>query len=149
VLKLNDSRLGVRNNERGVVTAVDLDERRLGLELSDRSVWLPREYLESATRRGEPTLQHGYAITAYVAQGLTCERAYVLARDDAYREWAYTTMTRARAGSHLYVIAECSSARDEFAPAEPERDPRALLIAALSRSQDRGLAIEHEPERER
>jgi hypothetical protein len=58
-------------------------------------------------------------------------------------------MTRARAGSHLYVVAERSTARDEFAPAEPERHPRALLVAALSRSEDRGLAVEHELERER
>jgi ATP-dependent exoDNAse (exonuclease V) alpha subunit len=82
VLKRNDSRLGVRNNERGVVTAVDLGQHRLGVDLGERAVWLPREYLEGATQRGEPTLQQGYAITAYVAQGLTCERAYVLARDD-------------------------------------------------------------------
>jgi hypothetical protein len=64
---------------------------------------------------------HGYAITAYVAQGMTCERAYVLARDDAYREWAY----------------------DESAPADCVRTARAALTAALSRSDERPFASEN------
>jgi conjugative relaxase-like TrwC/TraI family protein len=140
VLKLNDRRLGVRNNERGVVIGVDRARQTLDVELRDRTVRLPRAFLERRTARGDPTLQHGYAITAYVAQGFTCEKAFVLARDDAYREWAYTTMSRARGGSRLYVVAERTNLRDEFAPAEPQRDQRAALAAALSRSEHRGMA---------
>jgi ATP-dependent exoDNAse (exonuclease V) alpha subunit len=140
VVKLNDRRLGVRNNERGVVVGVDRARQALDVRLGDRTVRLRREFLGRRTARGDPTLQHGYAITAYVAQGLTCEKAFVLARDDAYREWAYTTMTRARGGSRLYVVAERSTVRDEFAPTEPQRDQRAALAAALSRSQHRGMA---------
>jgi conjugative relaxase-like TrwC/TraI family protein len=140
VLKLNDRRLGVRNNERGVVVGVDRSRHALDVHLGDRTVRLPRAFLQRRTARGDPTLQHGYAITAYVAQGLTCEKAFVLARDDAYREWAYTTMSRARNGSRLYVVAERMKMRDEFAPAEPQRDQRAALAAALSRSQHRGMA---------
>jgi conjugative relaxase-like TrwC/TraI family protein len=144
VLKLNDKRINVRNGERGTISHIDHTRKALEVRLGDRNVLLPREYLERRTASGDPTIQHGYAITAYIAQGLTCEHAYVLARDDAYREWAYTTMTRARAGSRLYVIAERNRLRDEFAPEEPKRDGRIALIAALSRSTHRGLATELE-----
>jgi ATP-dependent exoDNAse (exonuclease V) alpha subunit len=140
VLKLNDKRINVRDGERGTITQVDRPENALDVRLGDRIVRLPRDYLERRTARGDPTIQHGYAITAYIAQGLTCEHAYVLTRDDAYREWAYTTVTRASAGTRLYVIAERNRLRDEFAPEEPRRDGRVALIAALTRSRDQGLA---------
>jgi ATP-dependent exoDNAse (exonuclease V) alpha subunit len=143
VVKLNDSRLGVRNSDRGVIVDVDLASRTLDVRLSNATVRLPRPFLEGTTSRGDPTLVHGYAITAYVSQGMTCERAYVFARDDAYREWAYTTMTRARSVSRLYVVADRASERDEFAPIEPAREARAALAAALSRRDERRFASEH------
>jgi conjugative relaxase-like TrwC/TraI family protein len=142
VVKLNDRRAGVRNGERGVVMGLDQAACEMDVRLGDRVARLPRGFLEARTARGDPALRHGYAITAYVAQGLTCRRAFVLARDDAYREWAYTTMTRATDANRLYVIAERIDDRDEFAPAEPPRDQRAALIAALSRSQEQRLAID-------
>lgn len=74
---------------------------------------------------------------------MTCERAYGFARDDVYREWAYTTMTRARSASRLYVVAERATERDEFAPTEPARDARVAVAAALSRSDERRFASEH------
>jgi len=42
-------------------------------------------------------------------------------------------MTRATSANRLYVIAERRRGRDEFAPAEPSPDGRALLAAALTR----------------
>ena len=42
------------------------------------------------------TLLHGYAVTGHVAQGVTVDRAYVLASDGLYREWIYTAMSRGR-----------------------------------------------------
>ena len=85
-----------------------------------------------------PTLEHGYAMTAHSAQGLTCRHALVLARDNTYKEWVYTAMTRATAANRLYVIAERNRGRDEFAPAEAPRDGRMLLAAALTRQPRRG-----------
>jgi ATP-dependent exoDNAse (exonuclease V) alpha subunit len=81
-------------------------------------------------------------MTAHSAQGVTCRHALVLARDDAYREWVYTAMTRATNANRLYVIAERRSGRDEFAPAEPARDGRALLAAALTRRRLEELALD-------
>ena len=75
---------------------------------------------------------------------MTCRHARVLARDDAYREWIYTTMTRASEANRLYVVGERQRGRDreEFAPTEPASDGRVLLAAAphLTRADD--MAIE-------
>jgi len=51
-------------------------------------------------------------------------------------------MTRATTANRLYVIAERNPGRYEFAPAEPPRDGRMLLAAALTRSRADTLAIQ-------
>ncbi|MEA2233456.1 MAG: hypothetical protein QOD83_3272, partial [Solirubrobacteraceae bacterium] len=72
VLKLNDRRLEVENGNRGRVVAADAGAGVLGVELSDgRTVTLTRTYLERKTAIGDPTLVHGYAGTAHIAQGIT------------------------------------------------------------------------------
>ena len=75
---------------------------------------------------------------------MTCRHALVLARDDAYREWIYTTMTRASEANRLYVVGERQRGRDrqEFAPDEPATDGRVLLAAALQQTRADELAIE-------
>jgi ATP-dependent exoDNAse (exonuclease V) alpha subunit len=91
------------------------------------------DFLARRTRAGRPALEHGYATTAHSAQGSTCRHALVLVRDDAYREWAYSAMTRATEGSHLFVSADADRGRDDYAPRESGRDGRAELAAALRR----------------
>ena len=143
VIKHNSARLGVHNSDRGVVEAVDLHVGSLSVRVDDRVVELDAKFLAHTHHRGRPTLEHGYAMTAHSAQGLTCRHALVLARDDTYKEWVYTAMTRATSANRLYVIAERNRGRDEFAPAEPARDGRMLLAAALMRSREDQLAIQH------
>jgi hypothetical protein len=87
-------------------------------------------------------VQHGYAITAYVAQGLTCRTALVLVHEDADREWAYTALSRGRERNQLYTVTNNDPERLEYAPASPDRDPDERLGAALSRSRQQQLAIE-------
>jgi hypothetical protein len=148
IVKHNSSRLDVRNGERGVVEAIDVRAGSLSVRFPDRVVALDAAFLTSKTAGGRATLEHGYAITAHAAQGTTCRHALVLARDDTYREWAYTTMSRATEANRLYVIADRTRGRDEFAPAEPPRDGRALLAAALMRRRAEGLALDHlQPDR--
>jgi conjugative relaxase-like TrwC/TraI family protein len=142
VIKCNSARLDVRNGERGVVEALDLRAGALSVRLEDRRAHLDAAFLTCRTQDGRPALEHGYAMTAHAAQGMTCRHALVLARDDAYREWTYTTMTRATEANRLYVIAERNRARDEFAPAEPARSARALLAAALTRTRAQELALD-------
>jgi ATP-dependent exoDNAse (exonuclease V) alpha subunit len=124
VVKLNDRRLGVENGNRGRVVAVDVPGGALRVELSgDRTVTLPRGYLARKTERGEPTLVHGYAGTAHVAQGSTTDRAFVLGSDAAYREWGYVAWSRARLGTRFYVSEAPVNERDEHhsAAGEPRR----------------------------
>ena len=142
VVKHNSSRLDVRNGERGVVDAVDHRAGALTVRFADRVVQLDAMFLAQKGFGGRPTLDHGYAITAHAAQGVTCRHALVLARDDTYREWAYTTMSRATVANRLYVIADRNRGRDEFAPAMPAGDGRALLAAALSRRRAEELALD-------
>jgi ATP-dependent exoDNAse (exonuclease V) alpha subunit len=143
VIKHNSARLGVRNGERGVVEAVDLRARSMSVRVDDQIVELDAKFLASRAHGGRPPVEHGYAMTAHSAQGLTCRHALVLARDDTYKEWVYTAMTRATSANRLYVIAERNRGRDEFAPAEPAPDGRMLLAAALMRSREDQLAIQH------
>ena len=88
LVKRNDLRLGVVNGDRGRVTAVDPERRQLTLDLGGEQVPLGSGYLEDRTVHGDPTLQHGYAMTVHVAQGLTVEHASVLAGPGLNRELA-------------------------------------------------------------
>ena len=152
IVKRNDGRLDVRNGDRGVVDRVDIATGTLHVRFGERTAALDAHFLAQPTHAGRPSLEHGYAITAYAAQGMTCRHALVLARDDAYREWIYTTMTRASEANRLYVVGERQRGRDrqEFAPEEPSKDGRVLLAAALQQSQADEMAIERLlPERDR
>lgn len=152
LVKRNDGRCDVRNGDRGVVDRVDLAGGAVHVRVGDRRVVLDAQFLAQPTRGGRPALEHGYAITAYAAQGTTCRHALVLARDDAYREWIYTTMTRASEANRLYVVGERQRGRDrqEFAPDEPSQDGRVLLAAALQQTRADEMAIERLlPERHR
>jgi len=141
LIKRNDRRLDVRNGDRATIIAIDRERHALTVRADGRDVVLPARFLEARTERGEPTLLHGYAITAYVAQGMTCRRALVLGSDQLYQECGYTTMTRGREANHLYAVAPEPPERDEYAPAAERRpDPLDDLVAALERSEAHTLA---------
>jgi ATP-dependent exoDNAse (exonuclease V) alpha subunit len=142
VVRRNDHRLDVRNGDRGVVTAVDPAARTLTARIGDRERTLPHAFLDGRTRSGDPVVQHGYAITAYVAQGLTCRAALVLMHDDADREWVYTTMSRGRERNQLYTVVSNARDRLEYAPVEPNRDPERQLTVALYRTRQQQLALD-------
>jgi ATP-dependent exoDNAse (exonuclease V) alpha subunit len=144
LVKRNDNRCDVRNGDRGIVEQVDQACGALEVRFGDRTATLDAQFLSQSTQTGRPSLEHGYAITAYAAQGMTCRHALVLARDDAYREWIYTTMTRASEANRLYVVGERQRGRDrqEFAPEEPSKDGRVLLAAALQQTRADDMAIE-------
>ena len=143
LVKRNDLRLGVVNGDRGRVTAVDPEARQLTLDLDGEQVTLGAGYLEDRTVHGDPTLQHGYAMTVHVAQGLTVDHAFVLAGAGLNRELGYTAISRGRESNHLYVAREPETARVEYAPTDPYRvDPIARLTAQLATSSETTLAID-------
>jgi conjugative relaxase-like TrwC/TraI family protein len=143
LLKRNDLRLGVVNGDRGCVTAVDTENRRLTLDLGGEKVTLGPGYLEDRTVHGDPTLQHGYAMTVHVAQGLTVDHAFVLAGPGLNRELGYTALSRGRKTNHLYAARDPDAPRLEYATVDPHRtDPIARLAAQLATSSETTLAID-------
>ncbi|HYM81203.1 MAG TPA: AAA family ATPase [Candidatus Limnocylindria bacterium] len=142
VLRRNDRALGVSNGDRGTIAGVDPTGRTIDVQLSGRRVRLDAGYLDSATRHG-PSLQHAYAITGHVAQGLTFRQTFVLATDHISREWAYSALSRGRESNRLYTVAARSEERDEYAPSDARRPAaREQLAAALERSDAHTLATD-------
>jgi Ti-type conjugative transfer relaxase TraA len=79
---------------------------------------------------------HGYALTIHKSQGVTVDRAYVLATKSMHAELAYVSMTRHKTA---LVVA---TGRDEFA----DRD---TFIRGLSRADDKSFSAQHALRRER
>src|SRR5207248_3894637 len=74
----NERRLGIANGTRATVTAVDVSARAVSVERDDgRRLTLPAAYLEAGQ------VAHAYALTGHKTQGLTVERAFVLATAEA------------------------------------------------------------------
>ena len=146
VLKLNDRSLGVENGSRGRVAAIDARAGTVTVETSgDRRVALPRAYLERRTAIGDPTLLHGYAGTAHVAQGMTTGRAFVLGSDIAYREWGYVAWSRARLETRFYMCepdAEEIAAEHHTAAPELPGDGFEDTVAAMQRSRAQHVALD-------
>src|SRR6185369_12966693 len=125
------------------IVAVDRARGSLELDLGTRRVVLDREFLAGTTRRGGPSLVHGYAMTAHLAQGMTCRKTFVLASDALSREGGYVALSRGRVSNHLYVVAAEPDERAEYAPASRDApDPHAALVSRLSRSSAQSLAID-------
>ena len=117
--------------------------RQLTLDLGGEQVTLGPGYLDDRTVHGDPTLQHGYAMTVHVAQGLTVDHAFVLAGPGLNRELGYTALSRGRETNQLYAARDPDTARVEYAPADPHRtDPIARLAAQLATSSETTLAID-------
>jgi hypothetical protein len=90
----------VVTSERGVVTAVDLEEVRITVEMEDgRQYWFKQEDI------GRSQLTHGYATTVHRSQGATHDIAHVY-EDGGGRELAYVAMSRAREQTNVYLAAD-------------------------------------------
>ncbi len=116
----NDRRLEIVNGNRGTVTAVDHEQRAVEVELDDRRrLTLPARYLDAGH------VAHAYALTGHKTQGLTVERAFVLADDRrALREWGYVALSRAREQTRLYTTAERARTRRAAPPPRARRSDR-------------------------
>lgn len=109
----NDRELGVKNGLLGEVYRVRPSQILVRVEGRTEVVAVPiRDYT---------AFDHGYATTIHKAQGVTVDRAFVLASDTLDRHLSYVAMTRHRQDAKLYAD------QTEF----PD-------LAALSRSLSRG-----------
>ena len=104
----NERGLGVKNGTLGTVMTVDEDGGRLTVRL-DRGAGSTgsREVVFSVGDYAH--FDHGYAATVHKAQGVTVDRAHVLATGLMDRHSAYVGLTRHREGVALHY------AQDEFA----------------------------------
>ncbi|MGH2996483.1 MAG: ATP-dependent DNA helicase, partial [Gaiellaceae bacterium] len=133
----NDRRLDVANGSRGTVVAIDRNRRSIVLELDGhRQLTLPAAYLDA----GHVT--HAYALTGHKTQGLTVERAFVLADGQgALREWGYVALSRSREQTRLYTLA--NQLEPDAPPHRPEpAGPVDRLAEALARPAADSLAAD-------
>jgi ATP-dependent exoDNAse (exonuclease V) alpha subunit len=125
VITRNAKLLGMMNGDLGTVTAII--ERRGDIEITAQ---LDAGKVRTFSLIEHPHIEHGYALTAHKAQGVSVERAYVLAHENlSAREWSYVAGSRARDAVHLY--AERSTAND--------------LERIMGRSHKKDTALDHVP----
>ncbi|MFM0016243.1 MULTISPECIES: Ti-type conjugative transfer relaxase TraA [Paraburkholderia] len=131
----NEYVMQVKNGTLGTVEQIEIPDRKapgavLHVRLDDG-----RQLAVDTAQYGH--FDHGYALTVHKSQGVTVDRAYVLATKSMHAELAYVAMTRHR--ESLIVAA----GRDEFSDG-------AALMRTLSRADEKSFSAQHElrPERD-
>ena len=116
VRTLEGQGIGVKNGALGTLLEAEAGRFRIQLD-SGRTVELnPRLY---------GRLDHGYATTVHKAQGVTVDRAYVLADRSFDRNLAYVALTRHRHQLALYVDHETFASGEQLQQVfarEPRKD---------------------------
>lgn len=139
----NDHDRGVVNGMRATIVSINPDDRRILIHTldNDRPIVLYPEYVDVGH------VDHGYAITAHKAQGMTCEATFVLADATITREWGYVALSRGRHINRMYLA---DGNRLDLDPddtthpgtAQPEPSLADTLIAKLRRTGKQQLADE-------
>jgi ATP-dependent exoDNAse (exonuclease V) alpha subunit len=132
----NDYPRGLLNGTRGTITTLHPDQLAVTVRLDDgRQLQLDHDYL----RRGQ--LQHGYALTAHKAQGVTVDVSLLWGTEALTRETGYVALSRGRQANYLYSTWDLlqhdtgpadRSDLDRPRPAHrlPDTDARRRLAAA-------------------
>lgn len=138
----NDTRIGIRNGNRGVILVVDPNERTMRVRLPRGEVDLSTRYLDAGN------VGLAYAITVNKAHGMTCDATMMLADDLLYRELAYEAMSRGRKENRIYMSRTTTAELDlrledgPHAPAVVDEDPLDILAAGLERRRNKQLALD-------
>ncbi len=138
-----EEKFGARDSESGqpsvLVTARTGDGRRVKFRHEEI-----RDYKDNIR------LDYGYAMTIASAQGLTVDRAFLLADDRPARETIYPAATRHREGLDVYVnrvplVFDIADRRPEDQAERPvtDSDIRAHLAERWSRSQPKEAALDY------
>jgi conjugative relaxase-like TrwC/TraI family protein len=127
----------VDNRERWDVVSVNpilrtVRLRRVGGD--ERTVKLRRAYLDRTTKKGEPALQHAYAITKFNAESKTFDRAFALLDDATTLEQEVVAISRGRTIAKVYAVVSTPLLDPELGPAsrklvERLQDARAAIEA--------------------
>jgi hypothetical protein len=139
--------LGVANGSRGTITALDPKARTLTIRrdgTDDRTVTLPRSYLDGRQGERNRRVDLAYATTGHRAQGLTRGRALVRLTGTEDVNWLYVQLSRARQDTRLYAVVgpEPQGAGELDLPDRDQPDAYLQLAQALSRAGDQSLAID-------
>ncbi|EAZ7030456.1 MobA/MobL family protein [Escherichia coli] len=111
----NDRDIGVKNGTLGTVTRAG--DGRLAVRLDDG-----RDVAFDASQYAH--VDHGYAVTVHKAQGVTVDRAYVLATGGMDRNLAYVGMTRHRDAATLYAGRDDFGSYDKLARGLARQRPK-------------------------
>lgn len=136
----NERSLGVKNGTLGTLVriegvAADGSDARLAVRLDGREgVGTGREVAFQLRDYAELAL--GYATTVHKAQGVTVDRAHVLATPGMDRHMAYVALTRHRDGVSVHWSRE-------------EHVSREHLVRALSRERAKDTALDYGPAEDR
>ncbi|MEK8089282.1 MobF family relaxase [Thermithiobacillus plumbiphilus] len=102
----NSAAIGVKNGTLGTLTRVDLDRRGEWqfTVRADSGEIVRFSPSAGAERGGYAHIDHGYAVSAHKAQGVTVDRAYVLVSETmSDREWSYVAASRSRDQTRIYT----------------------------------------------
>jgi conjugative relaxase-like TrwC/TraI family protein len=122
ITRVNDPRAEIYNRERWRIGEVDAAERRVILEGIDQAkrVEVGAEYLSRTNPHSEaPALEYAYAVTTYLAQGTTVDRAFLAADPSMDKQEMYVAASRTRGETRLYATPEIQIHREEIAPTSP------------------------------
>lgn len=114
----NERSLGVKNGTLGTIEGVSPDRMSVRLDSGRNVAFDTKDYA---------AVDHGYAATFHKSQGVTVDRAHVLATPGMDRHSTYVGMTRHRDSAQLHY------GRDDFA------DQR-QLVRTLSRERSKDMA---------
>jgi len=127
----NETReLNVKNGTLGTIEKIDEQRLQVRLDSSERA---PSRVVEFSLKEYND-IEYGYAATVYKAQGVTVDRAHVLASKYFDRHSTYVAMSRHREGADLYV------SREEF-------PSFAALGKSLSRERTKDVTLDYAGER--
>lgn len=131
VTRVNNSQ--VSNRERWEVVGVDAEQKYLKLRRlggDERQVILGPEYLARRTERGEPAIQHAYALTTYATEGKTFESTFAFLDPGLSREDFLVAVSRNSGHVHAYGVAATVLLDADLGPATREITDEAHDIRA-------------------
>jgi len=115
--------------------------RSLVVQLDDgRRAFLPHSYTETSVNLG-------YALTVFRAQGITVDHTFGLGGDSLFQEAGYTQLSRGRLSNNLYVAApenprwEIGHHADDLT----RRDALQSLVDALAQNREQTMARDRLP----
>ena len=123
--------VAVKNGTLGTVLAVEARGERLTVALDGAGGAAGQGAAVTFHLRDYGHLDHGYAATVHKAQGVTVDRAHVLAGAGMDRHMAYVALTRHREGVALHWSAEAMDSREG-------------LTRALSRERAKDTSLDYD-----